>query len=58
MTGKAFPPTRDRLMGYFYRYALALMTSKAQLFPLFGDEERILRGMGVVAGIALSLLKR
>ena len=45
-------------MGDFYRHTFALMTSKAQFSPLFGEEERILRGMGVVAGITLSLLER
>ena len=58
MAGKTFPLARDRLMGDFYRHAFALMTSKAQFFALVGEEERILRSMGVVAGITLSLLKR
>jgi hypothetical protein len=58
MAGKTFPPTRDRLMGDFYRHALALMTCEAQFFAFLGEEEGILRSMGIMAGIALSLLKR
>ena len=45
-------------MGHVYRCGFALMTSRAKLFPLFGQEEGILRGMVIVAGIALSLFKR
>jgi hypothetical protein len=45
-------------MGDFYRHALALMTCKAQFFAFLGEEEGILRTMGIVAGITLSLLKR
>jgi hypothetical protein len=45
-------------MGDFYRHAFGLMTSKAQFLALFGEEERALRSMGIVAGITLSLLKR
>ena len=58
MAGKTFPLARDRLMGDFYLHAHALMTSKAQFFALFGEEKWILRSMGIVAGITLSLLKR
>ena len=57
MAGKTFPPARDRLVDHFYRHAFVLMTSKAQFSSLFGEENGILRGMGVVAGTALSLLK-
>jgi hypothetical protein len=45
-------------MGDFHRHVFTLMTGKAQFSSLFGEEERILRGMGIVAGITLSLLKR
>lgn len=45
-------------MGDFNLHALVLMTCKAQFSPLFGDQERILRCMGIVAGITLSSLKR
>ena len=58
MAGKTFPPARDRLVGHLYRQTFALMTSKTQFSSLFGEEDGILRGMGVVAGTALSLLKR
>ena len=58
MTGKTFPFGRNRLMGNFYRRAFILMTSKAKFFSLFGEEERIFRGVGVVAEITLSLLER
>ena len=58
MTGKTFPPARDRLVGHLYRHVFVLMASKAQLSSLFGKEEGILRSMGIVAGRTLSLLKR
>ena len=58
MAGKTFPFGRNRLVGDFYRHAFSLMTSKAQFFSLLGEEKRILRGMGIVARIALSLLER
>jgi hypothetical protein len=45
-------------MGDFNLHAFALMTGKAQFSPLFGNQERILRCMGIVAGTTLSLLKR
>ena len=44
-------------MGELHRHILVRMTFKAQLPPLFRQQGLILGGMGIVTGVALSLLK-
>ena len=44
-------------MAKFYRHAFTGMTGEAEFSALFGKQDRILRGMGLMTGVALPLLK-
>ena len=57
MAGKTFPVGGDHLMGYSDRHVFVGMTGKAELSALLCQQSQVLRGMGIMTGATLSLLK-
>ena len=57
MAGKTFPLGCDHFMGNSNRRILVSMTTEAEFPAFLGTQGRVLRGMGIMTGATLSLLK-